>query len=160
MLRKEVKSIKSLTILKTQFKKAKRCRKEIKMKKMTNTNSEKLRLLALTSVLLCLSLWIGTDALAQQKGPCSEDIAKFCKDVQPGGGHIQECLKKHENELSAVCKESTEEAKKKLKDFSQACADDIKKFCKDIKPGGGQITKCLKEHEHDLSAGCKAKLQK
>jgi hypothetical protein len=36
------------------------------------------------------------------------------------------------------------------------CAPDIAKYCKGMKPGGGNIAECLKEHEADLSEGCKA----
>ena len=38
------------------------------------------------------------------------------------------------------------------------CADDIAKFCKDVKRGGGAIQKCLKEHEAELSPACKDKI--
>ena len=37
-------------------------------------------------------------------------------------------------------------------------ADDLTKFCKDVGAGGGRRAKCLKEHESDLSASCKAQL--
>jgi hypothetical protein len=36
------------------------------------------------------------------------------------------------------------------------CKADVQKFCKDVKPGGGRIIACLKEHESDLSPECKA----
>ena len=36
-----------------------------------------------------------------------------------------------------------------------ACKDDAARLCKDVKPGGGRIAACLKEHEADLSQGCK-----
>lgn len=37
-----------------------------------------------------------------------------------------------------------------------ACKEDAKKFCPDVKPGGGRIIRCMKEHEKELSEGCKA----
>jgi hypothetical protein len=38
----------------------------------------------------------------------------------------------------------------------EACAQDIKRLCKDMQPGGGRIAKCLKEHEAELSSECKS----
>ncbi len=38
------------------------------------------------------------------------------------------------------------------------CAGDVQKFCKDVKPGGGRIAICLKEHQNDLSPACKEKI--
>jgi hypothetical protein len=36
-----------------------------------------------------------------------------------------------------------------------ACKADAQKFCADVKPGHGAIKDCLKQHEADLSTGCK-----
>jgi len=36
-----------------------------------------------------------------------------------------------------------------------ACRDDMQKLCGDVKPGGGSIQDCLKQHEADLSQACK-----
>jgi hypothetical protein len=91
-------------------------------------------------------------------GPCEDDVANFCKDVKPGGGSIIKCLKEHENELSAVCKTHLQEAKQKREEKAKICESDVAKFCKDVKPGGGRIAKCLKEHEAELSGECKAQM--
>lgn len=42
---------------------------------------------------------------------------------------------------------------------TRPCADDVSKFCKDVKPGGGRIANCLKEHEKDLSPACKTRTE-
>ena len=39
------------------------------------------------------------------------------------------------------------------------CADDIQKFCKNVPRKGGEILRCLKEHDSALSESCKIKQQ-
>lgn len=36
-----------------------------------------------------------------------------------------------------------------------ACTMDVQKFCGEIQPGAGQVSKCLKDHVHELSPDCK-----
>lgn len=36
-----------------------------------------------------------------------------------------------------------------------ACREEIKKFCADVKPGGGRIHQCLNKHENELSQACR-----
>jgi hypothetical protein len=105
-----------------------------------------------------LTLWIGAPASAQTKNPCADDVQKFCKDVKPGGGRLAKCMKEHEKDLSPQCKASIEETRAKAKEAHEACADDVQKFCKDVKPGGGRIVKCLKQNEKELSAECREKM--
>jgi len=124
---------------------------------MTRLISARTRLLAIIIALSALVLWAGTYVYAETSPPCAEEIAKFCKDIQPCKGLLMNCLKEHENELSSTCKAKVEEANKRLEEAQQACAEDIQKFCKDIQPGGGRIAKCLKEHACDLSPACKEK---
>jgi hypothetical protein len=38
------------------------------------------------------------------------------------------------------------------------CKDDARKLCASVQPGGGRAVTCLKEHEGELSASCKAAL--
>ena len=40
------------------------------------------------------------------------------------------------------------------------CAADAKKFCGDVKPGGGRIAKCMKSHEAELSPACQAEMKR
>jgi hypothetical protein len=39
--------------------------------------------------------------------------------------------------------------------YNAACAEDANKLCKDILPGGGRVTACLKAREAELSTACK-----
>jgi hypothetical protein len=42
----------------------------------------------------------------------------------------------------------------------QACKPDLAKFCPGIKPGGGRIAECLKQHEAELAPACQATVAK
>jgi hypothetical protein len=112
----------------------------------------------LTVAVLCVVLFNGIPANAQAKNPCAEDVAKFCKDVQPGGGRLANCLKAHESELSPTCKDSHDQVKARAKEAHEACADDVQKLCKDVKPGEGRIVRCLKDNSDRLSSECRDKL--
>ncbi len=39
------------------------------------------------------------------------------------------------------------------------CMDELEKFCKEVPPGEGRIIKCLQEHDRELSAVCRDKVQ-
>jgi hypothetical protein len=34
----------------------------------------------------------------KEKGPCREDVKKFCGEIKPGGGAIVKCMKEHESQ--------------------------------------------------------------
>ena len=38
------------------------------------------------------------------------------------------------------------------------CSEEIAQYCKGVKPGGGRILICLKEHEKDLTPTCRDKV--
>lgn len=92
----------------------------------------------------------------KKNSPCAPDIEKFCKGVEMGEGRIIKCLKEHEAELSVECKAKGEELKEKAAEFKDVCQGDLDKFCKDVKQGEGRLINCLKKHEKEISAGCKA----
>src|SRR5690349_20644652 len=39
---------------------------------------------------------------------CADDAAKLCAGVEAGGGKLARCLRSHESELSAPCKDALE----------------------------------------------------
>jgi hypothetical protein len=115
------------------------------------------RFIALAVVSFCTILC--TNVYAEEPRPCADEIAKFCKKIKPGEGSIMHCLKGHESKLSALCREKMEEREKRQKDCKNACCDDVKKFCEDVRPGGGRIAKCLRDHVNKLSAPCKERIE-
>ena len=43
-------------------------------------------------------------------------------------------------------------------DVRSACAEDFKALCPNVKPGGGRVKSCIKEHKDQLSTACKSAL--
>jgi hypothetical protein len=58
-------------------------------------------------------------------------------------------------QLSPECTQEIEQRRARAKEFAQACKRDIEKYCKGMRPGGGKLAKCLKEHQAQLSSACK-----
>jgi hypothetical protein len=50
-------------------------------------------------------------------------------------------------------------AAQSLDDARTACASDVQKLCADVQPGGGRVIACLKQHQQDVSDGCKRAVQ-
>ena len=89
-----------------------------------------------------LSQMLGMEAFAQEKNPCSDDLAKFCPEVKSDDmGAIMNCLETHEGELSDACKAYEErmggsraesrERTRQYKAVLQDCRDDVTKFCRE-----------------------------
>ncbi len=90
-----------------------------------------------------------------REGPCQNDVKRLCGQVEPGDGRIAKCIKEHENEVSAECRQRIDAVKQKISEAKDACKDDVEKFCKGVQPGQGNIVRCLKEHEASLSEKCR-----
>ena len=124
----------------------------------------RLNLITVAASLLCFCLMLGINAFAADQASCTEDIAKFCKNIEPGLTALKDCLEKHENELSSVCKEyeatmlggrvEMRETVREQMRVRQACMNDMAKFCRDADPAQGGTLRCLKEHENELSVPC------
>jgi len=129
------------------------------MEKMIRWHFIRMQIVVLSLVLLSVSGGQRTYA-AEEELPCADEIAKYCKEVKPGGGRILNCLNEHQKDLSVSCKKKLEESKKRLMKAQQACTGDMEKFCKDVQPGGGRILKCLREHTQELSSACRQEIEK
>lgn len=123
------------------------------MGKMIGSRRIRVQMIVPALVLLCLIAGGGAYA-AEGERPCAEEIAKYCKDVKPGGGRILACLHGHQKDLSITCSKKLEESKQKIMEAQQACTADMEKFCKDVQPGQGRILSCLIEHAQELSPAC------
>ena len=40
----------------------------------------------------------------------------------------------------------------------RACADDARKFCSNVRPGGGRMYQCLSSHQAELAPACREQL--
>ena len=61
----------------------------------------------LRTLVIAVGVTLPTFAVAQQgglRGACLSDIKTLCGSVQPGGGRIRECMRKHREQLSSGCK--------------------------------------------------------
>jgi cysteine rich repeat protein len=125
----------------------------------------RLMMLVLSVSLLGLAGWT-TPVTAQPHrrgmtaaGPCQADMEKFCKEVQPGAGRPRQCLEEHEKDLSPECQQYMQSMQNRASGHTAgraACNAEIEKFCKDTPPVRGGIQRCLKNHQAELSDGCKA----
>ena len=110
----------------------------------------------------------GTGALAQDHA-CKDDLQKFCKDVQPGGGLIAKCLKEHHDAHTDACKAAFDKRASRFKErrekakanpnagkFEESCGDDVNKYCAKEQAGDGSIMGCLRKHRNELSPSCRA----
>lgn len=103
---------------------------------------------------------------------CENDITKFkCDKIQPyrdiSQGQVLACLQEHIGELHVQCKRhilhvseiQAENIKLDLQLY-MACAQDHIKFCPNIRPGNGQVYKCLMQHKTDrsMTAVCQEQL--
>lgn len=46
-----------------------------------------------------------------------------------------------------------------VKAARSACRDDLRRVCGGVRPGGGRIKDCLREHEAELSSACHQALE-
>ena len=111
----------------------------------------------LVGMFLVVACWIlFPDSPVLPADPCQQDIQKFCAGQKFRHGKIEDCLREHADEVSRECRGRVAAMRDQVQDSMQACAADVKKFCPNVPPGQGRVMRCLKEHESELSAACRA----
>jgi Cysteine rich repeat len=86
---------------------------------------------------------------------CMEEIENYCKVVQPGAGRIIQCLDVQGKELTPVCREKVDKALARFEEAKNICAEDIRKYCSEVKPGEGRVLKCMKAQKELISPACR-----
>ncbi len=92
-------------------------------------------------------------------GACREDLQKFCMGTQPSRSR-RECLQQHASDLSPGCRERLSRARAKAATWSVACHDDVQKLCGKTDRIGGNVARCLRQHQDSLSPACRDQLGK
>jgi len=102
---------------------------------------------------------------AQIKG-CDDDVKQYCPGLSPKSQKAFMCLMAYEAQLSNACKIGITEAAMSIKmgmaaiDYSiRACENDADKHCLEVTPGNGNIIRCLKKHESEVSQACVSALK-
>jgi hypothetical protein len=94
---------------------------------------------------------------------CEAEVEQVCPEASDGSGRRQ-CLEKRAQQLSAPCQQQIRERLVRWKEERSrlilACQADIKHFCPDVRPGGGQPLQCLQQHAQELADGCYGMLPK
>ncbi|CAI7856614.1 unnamed protein product [Closterium sp. NIES-53] len=99
---------------------------------------------------------------------CSAEADRLCKGVEPGEGRIQECLREHRAQLAWDCQaelfrqevENAGDIRLNVRLF-QACLNDQRRFCADVKYGDARVKDCLEDHRLDpeFSPSCKTEFE-
>lgn len=92
---------------------------------------------------------------------CQKELDTYCKNVTPGEGRVFACLYAYSDKLSGRCEyalydasQQLESAIAKLDHVSKSCADDLNKYCSDIKPGEGRVASCMRKNQGKVSPVC------
>ena len=94
---------------------------------------------------------------------CEADIEQLCPDA-PDGSVRTRCLEQRAKQLQPLCQSQLHERFVKWREdrsrLIAACDEDVKRFCRAVKPGNGQILQCLQSHAQEVSDRCYQTLPK
>jgi hypothetical protein len=93
-------------------------------------------------------------ASARAEDACKADVERLCAGISPGGGRLAACLKANEAQLSPGCKAERASVSRMVKEVGAACEDDIQSICPDVKPGSGNVLRCLRQSFFSVTPRC------
>lgn len=106
---------------------------------------------------------LAPSALQATRLKCEADIEQLCPD-SPDGSARARCLKQRAKQLPLPCQTQLHQRFVKWKEdrsrLIAACREDVKLFCKPVKPGSGEILQCLQSHAQEVSDQCYQSLPK
>jgi hypothetical protein len=93
---------------------------------------------------------------------CEAELQQACPDSLQGEDR-RRCMEQRAKHLPSPCQSMIRQQLVRWKERSGhavACADDVKRFCREVPSGEGQMLQCLQDHAQDVSDGCYATLPK
>lgn len=101
-----------------------------------------------------------TKQIAEMK--CEAELQQACPDSLQGEGR-RRCIERRSKQLPSLCQSVIRQQLVRWKEHSGhalACAEDVKRFCREVPSGEGQMLQCLQDHAQEVSDGCYATLPK
>jgi len=102
-------------------------------------------------------------ALQANRLKCESEIEQLCPDFSDDSTRTR-CLRQRAKQLPPLCQSQLNEQFVKWKEdrsrLMEACDADVKRFCRAVKPGNGQIIQCLQLHGQEVSDRCYQALPK
>lgn len=93
---------------------------------------------------------------------CEAELQQVCPDSLQGEDR-RRCMEQRAKHLPSPCQSMIRQQLVRWKERSGhavACAEDVKRFCREVPSGEGQMLQCLQDHAQDVSDGCYATLPK
>ena len=93
---------------------------------------------------------------------CEAELQQVCPDTVQGEDR-RRCMEQRVKHLPSACQPMIRQQLVRWKERSGqtlACVNDVKRFCRDVQSGEGQMLQCLQDHAQDVSDGCYATLPK
>ncbi|WP_338052222.1 hypothetical protein [Roseibium polysiphoniae] len=101
------------------------------------------------------------DAIKILGASCGKDINTYCKTANLGNNEIGQCLSQNQSKISAQCAADsiTVTALLEARFAAQAaapklCDRDAQQYCKLVKPGNGNVLRCLLKAQPSVSEKC------